>query len=301
MRLNHLFWGVFLIVLGGLFLLNNYIGFSFDFDSIFNFWPIVLILIGFKILVKNNLFKSVIIIISAIFVAIIVYSLIFHNVTCSHMRFYKDSTKEKRETISQNFISSIKRSYLTIDYDFGDFKLNTDTQKLIDGEVIFTRGKYYFDGDISDSVADYKLISNNNEKMKFWQSKKFNYLKLSIHPLPEWNLNFSNNFVDAKLNLTQINLRTLNFESNFSKGSILLNPSGEDCKIDLEFNFSNYKINIPDSITVEVTLNENLSSVHLNGFTKVEKNHYVSKYPNNTKSKILINLSSNFSKVVITQ
>lgn len=301
MKYNHLFWGVFLVVLGGLILLNNYAAFSFEFDSIIKFWPLILILIGLRMIIKNNLINSVTVILSGILLAIIVYSLVFVNFTCGHMRFFRDSYEEKRETISQNFSPMIKRSYLDIDYSFGDFKINPNREKLIDGEIIFTKGKYYFDGEISDSVAEYKLISKDNDHMKFFSSKKFNNLKLSIHPIPEWNINFINNFVDCEFDLQQINIRSLKIEGNFSKGNILLNPASNDCKIDLDFNFSNYKIKIPDSVLVDVFTNDNLSSIHLNGFTKLEKNHFQTKNLNGKKPKIQINLSSNFSKIVIEQ
>lgn len=301
MKSNHLFWGVFLIVLGGLMLLFNYTDLSLDFNSIINFWPVILILIGLRVLIKNKLANSLIVIISAILLALLVYVLIFENISCHHMRFYRDSLKEKRETISQNFIPSIKKSYLAIDYDFGDFKLNTDTQKLINGEIIVRKGNYYFDGEITDSISDYRLISNDTKRMRFFPSKKSNHLKLAIHPEPEWNLNFTNNFVDNDLNLQQINLKALTFESNFSNCKIFLNPKNDNCKVDLEINFSNLEIVIPDSILVEIFTNKNFSSTYFKGFTEIEENHYITNNSRSKQLKIQVNLTSNFSKVKVHQ
>lgn len=301
MKSNHLFWGVFLIVLGGLMLLFNYTDLSLDFNSIINFWPVILILIGLRVLIKNKLANSLIVITSAILLALLVYVLIFENISCHHMRFYRDSLKEKRETISQNFTPSIKKSYLTIDYDFGDFKLNTDTQKLINGEIIVRKGNYYFDGEITDSISDYRLISNDTKRMRFFPSKKSNHLKLTIHPEPEWNLNFTNNFVDNDLNLQQINLKALTFESNFSNCKIFLNPKNDNCKVDLEINFSNLEIVIPDSILVEIFTNKNFSSTYFKGFTEIEENHYITNNSRSKQLKIQVNLTSNFSKVKVHQ
>lgn len=299
MKSNHLFWGVFLIVLGGLMLLFNYTDLSLDFNSIINFWPIILILIGLRVLIKNKLANSLIVIISAILLALLVYVLIFENISCHHMRFYRDSLKEKRETISQNFTPSIKKSYLTIDYDFGDFKLNTDTQKLINGEIIVRKGNYYFDGEITDSISDYRLISNDTKRMRFFPSKKSNHLKLTIHPEPEWNLNFTNNFVDNDLNLQQINLKALTFESNFSNCKIFLNPKNDNCKVDLEINFSKLQLYVPDSIGVSIETDKNFSSFHYEGIEKVDDHTFQSENFEKSNHRISLNLNSNFSKVTI--
>ena len=51
MRKNKIFWGVFLIVFGALLFIDRQLGFNIDFNTIVTFWPIILILIGLKLLV----------------------------------------------------------------------------------------------------------------------------------------------------------------------------------------------------------------------------------------------------------
>jgi hypothetical protein len=48
-RSGSIFWGLVLIVLGGVLLLANYQ--IIDYDALFDFWPLIIIVIGFKFIV----------------------------------------------------------------------------------------------------------------------------------------------------------------------------------------------------------------------------------------------------------
>ncbi len=48
-RSGSVFWGLVLIVLGGILLLANYQ--IIDYDTLFDFWPLIIIVIGFKFIV----------------------------------------------------------------------------------------------------------------------------------------------------------------------------------------------------------------------------------------------------------
>lgn len=50
---NNLFWGVILIIIGALFLLDNFYIMDFG-DLISTFWPVILILIGLKIILDRR-------------------------------------------------------------------------------------------------------------------------------------------------------------------------------------------------------------------------------------------------------
>jgi hypothetical protein len=49
-RSGSIFWGLVLIALGGVLLLANYQ--IIDYDALFDFWPLVIIIIGFKFIVE---------------------------------------------------------------------------------------------------------------------------------------------------------------------------------------------------------------------------------------------------------
>ena len=60
MKTSNIFWGVFFIAIGGLILLGNYTALNFTWHSAWKFWPMVLVLIGVSILVKNQIGKGIV-------------------------------------------------------------------------------------------------------------------------------------------------------------------------------------------------------------------------------------------------
>ena len=54
MKTSHIFWGIFFIALGGLILLNNFTYIYFEWETLAKLWPLVLILWGLSLFLKEN-------------------------------------------------------------------------------------------------------------------------------------------------------------------------------------------------------------------------------------------------------
>lgn len=298
MKLNKLFWGVFLLVLGGLILINYFIKIDIEFDLLFNLWPLILILVGLKILVSNRLLNLFLVIISAILVSLFLYAFLFENVSCQGIKhFRKFDRKEIRETISQPILPSIKKSNLNINFNLGKFSLRTSNDKLIEGEINYSRGKYHFDGEVIDSIAEFKLITKETSAVGFINKKKVNNLSLFINSTPEWDIHLQTNFVDNDLNFNRLNLNYLNGECNFSKGYFYINPVNKISNIDMKVNFSNFKFYVPDSIGILIKVDKNFSSFNYKGIKKVDRDTFQSENYEQSNYKIKFILNSNFSKI----
>lgn len=299
MKLNHIFWGVFLITFGIIFLLETISIITFPLDFALKFWPSILILIGLRLLLKNKQVNLIVIILSAVLVAVIIYTFIFRGITCNYIRLYDDSKEERRESISQTFLSTIKKSKLEIDYGLGNFFLDSDTDKLIEGEVSYIGNEYYFDGVIYDSTAEYKLNSKYKNPIIFLPSGKSNKLNLSINKSPAWEINLKTNFVNNELKLETVNLQSFNIESNFSKNEILLSTTNQVTDSEIKINFSKMKLQIPSSVGVELFVEENFSKIRLINLSEVSENHYRSKNFDEKENKLKIKLAANFSSIEI--
>ncbi len=54
MRVSTLFWGILLVLIGGLFLLNNLGVLDVNWDTIWRLWPMILVFWGLSILVGKQ-------------------------------------------------------------------------------------------------------------------------------------------------------------------------------------------------------------------------------------------------------
>ena len=74
MKTSNIFWGVFFVAIGGLVLLGNLTDLNFTWNSAWKFWPMVLILIGVSILVKNQIGKGIVAGLAALVLALTLYA-----------------------------------------------------------------------------------------------------------------------------------------------------------------------------------------------------------------------------------
>ncbi len=301
MKTTKFFWGLFLFSLGLLILLSYYSSFSLKSDTILKLWPLILILAGLKILIKHRIWDFVIVSVSAILLALIIFSLIFMNFRCGSFRFDFDTSQQKKEVISQPLLPNIKHSELDITFNVGELQLKSLTEKLIDGEVYFVNDNYRFEGEIFDSIATFKLISEDNKKIGVLSNKIRNNLILDINPKPNWKIKLRTNFTKNGIELTDVRLNKIEIYSNFSKGNISLSPNVKTCNSNLEFNFCKYELIFSDSIGVEIRINKTFSTITADDFEEIEPNLFRSRNFEEAQRKIIVVLDLNFSKVSIKQ
>ncbi len=302
MKTNHFFWGIFLTVLGLLFLLDNFTAINIDIDHFLRLWPIIIILIGLKLLIKNNIVTNIIVFIAAVLTALIFYAFIFNPFSCGRMHFYRDMKKEKTESISYFYSPKIKSANLNIDFDFGKMNIDNATDKLIDGEIRYKTNNYKFDGEVSDTNAFFFLNSDGSKKnftIVLPSKSNRNYLNIQLNQNPIWDIKINTNISDFDLNLSSLKSKELKFESNFSNGKLKLGYPLNETAIYLDINFSNLEIDYPDEAAIELITDKNFSTINIKGLEKIEKNLYRSKNFDKSKDHFVIIISSNFSAVTI--
>ena len=83
MKTSHIFWGTLFIVLGILILANNFSTINLYWDNLWQYWPLVLVLLGVSMLVKNVAGKSIIAGAAAVVLALVIFASV--NFTTSYI------------------------------------------------------------------------------------------------------------------------------------------------------------------------------------------------------------------------
>lgn len=300
MKTNNFFWGIFLTVLGILFLIDNLSILNIDADFFLNLWPLILIFVGFKLIIKNQILTNLILIITSTLLALIVYAFVFNPFSCGDVRIYRDMKKEKKETISHFYSPQIKDAKLNLSFSFGKMTINSNTDKLIDGEIRYKTNEYNFDGEISDTTAYFFLNKKDSEKsfsIILPSKKNLNHLELQLNQNPEWEIKINTTISDFELDFSSLKSKDIRIESNFSSGRIKLGKPSKESTVYLDVNFTSLEVDLTDNMNIEIITDKNFSSVDITGLEKIDKNTYRSKNFDKTKSHIVIKLSSNFSSV----
>lgn len=297
MQTSKIFWGVFFLVLGILYLLNNYINLSDFLDQLWKLWPIILILIGLKIFFSNKTFKLSFNILFAIILSLFIYSFVFHPFNC--MRFNLKIEDGKEEIISQSYLENIKEGELNISFDIGEINIAKSNDKMIYGKAKSVLGNYFFDGEILDSKAKYELKLKENKIVI--KNKLANYSDLKLGEKIPWTIKSDLNFCKFNWNLKQIKLLNLDLISNLSEGTIKLNSVIDSTKINLKLNLSKTKIYLEDSVGYKIKANLGLSKLKADNVIKINSHEYQSENFESASKKIFISIDSNLSNITIEQ
>ncbi len=103
MKNSTLFWGVFLIILGLLLLLNQMDILSVSLGSVFKFWPIILIIWGVSLLRLPDIYKKVLLGLTALLLAIFVSGLFsFDRHDFKHFHIRWDSNEKEFEILDES-------------------------------------------------------------------------------------------------------------------------------------------------------------------------------------------------------
>ncbi|MEN8192997.1 MAG: DUF5668 domain-containing protein, partial [Bacteroidota bacterium] len=131
---GQLFWGFFFLTIGILFLLEKKDYLCINFEEIWGYWPILLILAGLAVMFKDNFIRPVLSIISGVLLGLFLFAsffFLYDTVDCSDNDF--SNSHYNYSTFSEEFIDSNSNATLRLNAGVGKVKIEGTTTKLFEG------------------------------------------------------------------------------------------------------------------------------------------------------------------------
>lgn len=300
MKASHIFWGTLLVTLGVLGLLVNFFDFSFQWSTAWKFWPLVLVLIGLSIIVKNKTGKLVISGLAALVLALSIFATI-----SSGLGFFKgglnltfDDGPINSETgrYTEPFDNKIKEATLNFKAGAGNFSLLTSTDELIDittesHGVDYTLRRNDFD---DKSELTFKMES---KKFRFGKKGSFNKVEIAINPEPVWDVSFDVGAASMKVDLSQFKIKNIDINMGAAALNLKIGEPYDETRLNIDAGASDIDIFIPENAACEVISDVALSSTNYEGFTKLESGKYRTPSFDDSAKKIFIRIESGVSSI----
>jgi len=300
MKTSHIFWGVFFIAIGGLILLGNTTGLDFTWHSAWKFWPMVLVLIGVSILVKNEVGKGIVAGLAAIVLALTIYASISATTNLIdddfEIHFGDEAVYYDTTYFSQDYSDSIKTASLTFSAGAGGFKILTPTDKLIDFKSEGVKDNYSLSRSDESTHTDINLKMKGS-KIKLGKGNYKNTVEMSLNSKPQWDLDFEVGAASVDLDLTPYLINNLNIEMGAAALNVKLGNLSQITRVKVNAGASDIDILIPDSVGCEINSDAALSSRNYEGFEKINKDIYRSKDFDKYPKKIFIEIDCGVSSI----
>ena len=301
MKTSNIFWGVFFISIGGLVLLGNLTDLNFTWNSAWKFWPMVLILIGVSILVKNEIGKGIVAGLAALVLALTIYASVSATTNLIdndfEMNFGDEVAVFDTTYFSQEYSDSIKTASLNFSGGAGGFKMLTPTDKLLDFRTEGVRENFYLERNDVDSHSEINFEMKSNHSIKLGKNNYKNNVELSLNSNPEWDLNFDVGAASLDLDLTQYKINKLDIDMGAAALNVKLGNLADVTRFKINAGASDIDILIPDSVGCEIKSDAALSSKNYEGFSKVSKDLYRSENFDKYLKKIYIDIDCGVSSI----
>lgn len=300
MKASHIFWGTLLVVLGVLGLLANFFEFSFQWSTAWKFWPLVLVLLGLSIIIKNKTGKLLISGLAGLVLALSIFASVSSglNIFKGGLNFKFDDEPISNETsrFVEEFNDSIKSAAFNFSGGAGNFKLLTETDKLIDIAAESQGMDYSF---IRDDYEDktFLTLSMESKKFRFGKKNSFNKVEIALNPNPVWDINFDVGAASMKVDLSTLKVNSVDINMGAAALNLKLGEPVEETRLDIDAGASDIDISIPENVGCEIVSDGALSSTNFDGFSKIESGKYRTANFDESSKKIYIRIDSGVSAI----
>lgn len=289
MKSDRIFWGLLLIIFGGLFLLQNMGYLSFHFGNLWRLWPLFLIYWGFSSLLKqkDGSTNPALYAVQIIILAVLVYFVVKPNERANNphegldWQFEQEDEMEGGESgaLRQHDFEvpreGVEKASLAVDFGAGKLQLGESSEQLVSVDASTNIGNYAFEHQVKNKQAEISL-EHSSKKVTFKNGDFENTVRIAMHPDVLWTLNIETGASECELDLSNHKVETLNLSGGASNMAVKLGQPVGFSKVNIETGASKVVLQIPAGATARLVTETGLTDKSIEGLNKVSDGAYVS-------------------------
>ncbi|MGO4876679.1 LiaI-LiaF-like domain-containing protein [Pedobacter psychrotolerans] len=324
MKLDRLIWGILLLFIGGVLLLENFGIINFYWRNVWGFWPIFLIIGGLNILFNRNNSQTG----SIISIAVLVVALSFLFIRGQQIpergswwgsHFKKgveididdndedndndgDTSSVREFKLSEPFVSTdnAKKTILNIAGGGISFNLNGETSELIDANVKGKNGNFSLKKAVTDSATI--LTFQLDDKRKKWNfNNGSNDVDFHLNKTANWEIFMKLGAGSADLDFQDYKVRTFRFDGGAAALDIKLGELLPITDVIVKSGVADVKIKVPVNSGCRIKTQTGLSAKDFAGFEKISDGLYETSNYKTSTNKIFINLDGGLSNFEVSR
>lgn len=320
-------WGTFLIILGFYLFLRNNMNFNFDFGFLWNLWPLILLLIGLKMITKDNMLRMLIAFARGIVYSLVLIGIIssqnfwervhignFSNVQYQISHNIDDEDEENDEATSDSLninlviiengrksvklYDSVKYAKFDLEAGAGVYKIAQNKDYLISvPQLDGSKGN-----DISEDFDVIMSKDSSNFEFKYKLKGKINNTKTNtkfeLNSKPIWSLDLKFGAGKFDLDLSQNKIKDINLEAGASSVNFKLGQIDSVSNINLSTGLASVSLNLPRNTACFIKTDMALSEKNFPNFVK-SGDSFKTRNFDNAEKKLYITIEGGMSSYSI--
>ncbi len=268
-----LLWGLLLLGVGIVILLQNLGVISFYWRPVFRLWPLIIIIIGVNLLLPR---KGTGNLVAVLFTAAAVAFLIFTGVEGRKFSPFSTSEHLTERTFRQFTDPEISAARLNVSGGAVTYKIiPSEAEDLFLAETESTFGSHHFSYKTDDSlgIVDFKM--DTGSKGVKLGGDDYNKVEMQLQPELPWQINFSMGAGTADFDLRSNRISRLVINGGAAAIKAKLGSPEQKSRIVVSGGATNVKLEIPTSAQCRISVSTALSSRNFAGFTKISDGSFV--------------------------
>lgn len=315
MKYERIIWGVVLLFVGGVLLLENLNVIDFYWRNIWGFWPIFLIIAGVNLLLNRNGSQTGSIVSLAVLIITLAFLFVKGQEKPQHSNWW-GAWKDKHidaevdwETEHGKFeglqfsepynaLDSAKRTILNLSGGGTSFSLEEPTDSLFDASVAKKKGNFSLTKTTTDSTntLTFKMNDKRNGKNNNWSfNTGGNKVNIRLNLQPIWTMNLTMGAGELDFDLSKHKVRTLNFDGGAADLKIKVGDLIPITDVNIKTGVANVELKVPQNAGCRIKTHTGLASTDFKGFVKKGDGYYETPNYNSSKNKIFIKLDGGLS------
>ena len=310
MKTEKIIWGLILIFIGSVFMLDNFDVIDFYWSSIWRFWPIIFILIGANMLFSRFENKTIAPILVAsvtiIVLAFIGYQGSIPSSDKGWMHFESDNNKRNKDS-KWNAVSSFSEPYtgakaatLNIQGGATVYELADSTSNLFQADVKEPYGGYTLDKTTRDSVEvlNFRKRDKRGDGFKM-DDMESNETRMRLNSVPVWDIKVEMGAGKTNFDLQNFKVRNLHFEGGAASFQAKIGSKLPITDVSVETGVASVEIEVPEDSGSRILVDSGLSSKDFDGFEKQADGSYETSNFKTSVNKINISLKGGLSSFAV--
>lgn len=311
MKTDKIVWGLILVFIGGIFLLENFNVINFYWGSVWRLWPLFLVVLGANMLFNRGTGKAG----ASIAAGITIIALVlvgYHGSTPREeqrnnwsFRYNdeedndnsdKPARRSSTNTFTEVYNAGTRRAELNVKGGATSYQLKNNTDNLFDADVKQSYGNYSLDKVTRDSVEILNFRMRQRDRNWDMGDTDGNQVTIRLNERPVWDINVEVGAGEIDFDLTNFKIRNLELKGGAASFDVKLGKPLNTTSVNVETGVAEVKIVVPQDAACQIKVQSGLSSKDFEGFTKQADNTYTTTNFVSAPNKIIINLKGGLSQ-----
>ncbi|QJW89681.1 hypothetical protein HNV11_09950 [Spirosoma taeanense] len=335
-RRNGLFWGIFLLTFGVLFLARRAGWLDVDWHALVNLWPILLILAGVNLILerRGNPAAFVTTVMLAVAVPATLFGFFAHDRDRDgfHMRWNHDndddngrdsddedddneadyrSERDRRSgekvqtsTFSESMDADTQEAVLKLAGGAGRFIISDPTSELIKAETKQTVGTYSMsvDRDQTTHVPTIELKpTDEHQEIDLNDGKFENRVDVHLNAKPVWTMDIALGAGQGDLDLSAYAVKNLKLAAGAADLDLKLGAKTDQSDVKLDVGAASVTVRVPKEVGCRIKKDGALNLQQLDDFTEVGGGEFVSPGYDGAAKKMTIRFDGGISRFKVVR